>query len=105
MGWKPVRAETVYRLRLRQPRFPSGKSPTVLQKIFTTGHYKACGQKKSSYTAGITALFTFLPSRWSILCYLRLQNTQPLTRIRTPLSTARFGKMVSTALLNTSSGL
>jgi hypothetical protein len=26
--WKPDRAETVYRLRLRQRRFPSGKSPT-----------------------------------------------------------------------------
>jgi len=25
--WKPDRAETVYRLRLRQRRFPSGKSP------------------------------------------------------------------------------
>ncbi|EDC5554586.1 hypothetical protein GAR96_22110 [Salmonella enterica] len=30
VGWKPVRAETVYRLRLRQPRFPSGKSPAVM---------------------------------------------------------------------------
>ncbi|ARW95453.1 TPA: hypothetical protein I4G93_24180 [Enterobacter hormaechei subsp. xiangfangensis] len=28
MRWKPDRAETVYRLRLRQRRFPSGKSPT-----------------------------------------------------------------------------
>ena len=28
MRWKPGRAETVYRLRLRQRRFPSGKSPT-----------------------------------------------------------------------------
>ncbi|PAC07353.1 hypothetical protein CD006_26545 [Enterobacter sp. 10-1] len=28
MRWKPDRAETVYRLRSRQRRFPSGKSPT-----------------------------------------------------------------------------
>ncbi|ATF94514.1 hypothetical protein CO704_21665 [Cedecea neteri] len=30
MRWKPDRAETVYRLRLRQRRFPPGKSPTVI---------------------------------------------------------------------------
>ncbi|MBE7758903.1 hypothetical protein GC345_18210 [Yersinia pestis] len=30
MRWKPDRAETVYRLRLRQRQFPLGKSPTVI---------------------------------------------------------------------------
>ncbi len=71
MGWKPVRAETVYRLRLQQPRFPSGKSPAVMasesfermylaaaspglsDRKHRTGHKSKCRGKRTAPQASL----------------------------------------------------
>ncbi|RSW42323.1 hypothetical protein EGH44_24970 [Klebsiella aerogenes] len=52
MRWKPDRAETVYRLRLRQRRFPPGKSPTVI----SSGKKSRQDSDISQYATGMATI-------------------------------------------------
>ena len=78
----PVPVREVARSHGQRPRPATGKFEKMIQttatiirsvhssvEIHSRVLQSVRGIKKSSYAAGIIALFTFLSSRWRILCY------------------------------------